>query len=220
MTTESGMDSLFGEFLFQTDCVAGVDEAGRGCLAGPVTAAAVILDPAHPIDGLADSKTLSATKRQALAVEIKAHALAYAIGWASREEIDLMNILQATFLAMRRAIEALSITPQLVLIDGNRAPKLTLPYETVVKGDAKIQAISAASILAKTARDAYMADLAKKYPPYGFDVHAGYGTQAHLKALQTYGVTPEHRQTFRPICENAWGPYTGEPRIHTEDCLL
>lgn len=180
--------------------VAGVDEAGRGPLAGPVCAAAVILDPRRPIDGLADSKKLSAKKREALAPEIKEKALAWSIAWASPEEIDRLNILHATMLAMRRAVEGLATPPQHVLIDGNRVPEgLCATSEAIVKGDAKIPAISAASILAKTARDALMTEAAKLYPEYGFAQHAGYGTKVHLEALRRFGPTPIHRKTFEPV---------------------
>lgn len=180
--------------------ICGVDEAGRGPLCGSVVAAAVILDPAHPIEGLADSKKLSAARREKLAVEIKAHALAWAIAEASVEEIDRLNILHATMLAMRRAVESLSQRPDEVLIDGNRVPSgLLLPARAIVKGDALEPAISAASILAKTHRDAMLLAMDQRYPQYGFAGHKGYPTAAHLKALAQYGVTPEHRRSFGPV---------------------
>lgn len=180
--------------------ICGVDEAGRGPLCGSVVAAAVILDPAHPIEGLADSKKLSAARREKLAVEIKAHALAWAIAEASVEEIDRLNILHATMLAMRRAVESLSQRPDEVLIDGNRVPSgLLLPARAIVKGDALEPAISAASILAKTHRDAMLLAMDQRYPQYGFAGHKGYPTAVHLKALAQYGVTPEHRRSFGPV---------------------
>ena len=177
----------------------GVDEAGRGPLAGPVCAAAVILDTAQPIAGLADSKKLSAARREQLAEAIKTHALAWHIAWASREEIDQINILQASLLAMQRAITGLSPAAEYALIDGNKTPKLTIPARAIVKGDALEPAISAASILAKTARDALMHELAARYPHYGFDRHAGYPTPAHLAALRVHGPCPEHRLSFAPV---------------------
>ncbi|MDY4163659.1 MAG: ribonuclease HII [Sutterella sp.] len=195
------LTSLFGDDpLFGTDLVAGVDEAGRGPLAGPVCAAAVILDPAKPIEGLNDSKKLSAKKRGALAPLIKERALAWAVAWASVEEIDRLNILQATMLAMTRAVEGLKVRPELILIDGNRTPKgLPAPASAVVKGDARVAAISAASILAKTERDRLMTELDETYPGYGFAQHAGYGTAAHVAAIRKLGVAPCHRRTFEPI---------------------
>lgn len=178
---------------------AGVDEAGRGPLAGPVVAAAVILDPNNPIEGLADSKKLTAKKREALEALIKERALAWCVAEASVEEIDEINILQATMLAMQRAVAGLQVQPEFVQVDGNRIPKLPMMAEAIVKGDAKVQAISAASILAKTHRDAYMMEQAKKYPGYGFENHMGYGTAEHIKAVETLGVLPIHRKTFKPI---------------------
>jgi ribonuclease HII len=178
---------------------AGVDEAGRGPLAGPVVAAAVILDPNNPIEGLADSKKLTAKKREALEPLIKERALAWCVAEASVEEIDEINILQATMLAMQRAVAGLQVQPEFVQVDGNRIPKLPMMAEAIVKGDAKVQAISAASILAKTHRDAYMMEQAKKYPGYGFENHMGYGTAEHIKAVVTLGVLPIHRKTFKPI---------------------
>ncbi len=179
--------------------VAGVDEAGRGPLAGPVVAAAVILDDQQPIAGLADSKRLSARRRELLFDEIRAKALASAIAEASVEEIDRLNILQATMLAMRRAVEALRLRPGLVLVDGNRLPVLKVPAEAIVQGDAKVPAISAASILAKVHRDRLCLELHRACPQHGFDVHKGYPTPAHLAALQTWGVTPFHRRSFAPV---------------------
>ena len=179
--------------------LAGVDEAGRGPLAGPVCAAAVILDPKRPIEGLADSKKLSAKKREALAPLIRERALAWAIAWAEPEEIDRVNILRATMNAMRRAVEGLQVFPDCVWVDGNRLPDLPYPAEAIVKGDAKVPAISAASILAKTARDAKMREYAERYPEYGFERHAGYGTKEHVAALEQFGPTPIHRKTFEPV---------------------
>jgi ribonuclease HII len=178
----------------------GVDEAGRGPLCGPVVAAAVILNPDRPIAGLADSKKLSAAKREALEIEIKAHALHWAIADASVAEIDQLNILHATMLAMRRAVEGLRVLPAEALIDGNRVPPgLSCTARAIVKGDATEPAISAASILAKTHRDALLATMDQQYPQYGFAAHKGYPTAAHLEALKKYGVTPEHRRSFGPV---------------------
>lgn len=179
--------------------VCGVDEAGRGPLAGPVYAAAVILDPAAHIAGLADSKTLSPARRQELAEQIRGRALAWAIASASVAEIDAINILQASLLAMRRAVEQLSLAPGEVLVDGNQCPTLVYPVKAVVKGDSKIPAISAASILAKTARDAEMLRLHQLYPQYGLDRHKGYPTAAHLAALARHGVAEIHRRSYAPI---------------------
>ena len=178
---------------------AGVDEAGRGPLAGPVVAAAVILDPENPIEGLADSKKLTAKKREALEPLIKERALAWCVAEASVEEIDEINILQATMLAMQRAVAGLKVQPEFVQVDGNRIPKLPMMAEAIVKGDAKVAAISAASILAKTHRDAYMMEQAHRYPGYGFEKHMGYGTAEHIKAIETLGVLSIHRKTFKPI---------------------
>lgn len=181
-------------------CCCGVDEAGRGPLAGAVFAAAVILDPARPIDGLADSKVLSAARRDVLALLIRERALAWCIASASVEEIDRLNILQATMLAMCRAVDGLSCLPERVLIDGNRVPRqLTLPAEAIVKGDAKVAEISAASILAKTARDAELIELDAVYPGYGFARHKGYPTPEHLEAIERLGVLPVHRKSFGPV---------------------
>ena len=183
--------------------ICGVDEAGRGPLAGSVVAAAVILDPVHRIEGLADSKKLSATRREKLAHEIRTHAVAWAIGEASAAEIDEINILQATFLAMRRAVAGLSVMPSHALIDGNRIPPgLLCSAEAIVKGDAKEPAISAASILAKTYRDAQLLELDQQYPQYGFARHMGYPTAAHLQALGEYGPSPVHRQSFAPVAQS------------------
>lgn len=201
MTTKPIEPTLFDEAgLFAPGLrIAGVDEVGRGPLAGPVCAAAVVLDPARPIEGLADSKKLSKKRREALEPVIKAQASAWSIGWASVEEIDRLNILQATFLAMRRAVAGLRPPADRALVDGNRLPPLPIPAEAVVKGDDKVPAISAASILAKTARDRLMAEYDRTYPGYGFAVHAGYGTKAHLAALERLGATPIHRRSFAPV---------------------
>jgi len=180
--------------------IAGVDEAGRGPLAGAVFAAAVILDPARPIAGLADSKKLTEAKRDELAPLIKERALAWCIASASVEEIDRLNILHATMLAMSRAVEGLAVTPEEVLIDGNRVPKqITLPARAIVKGDALEPAISAASILAKTARDAELVALDVQFPQYGFARHKGYPTAEHLAAISEHGVLAEHRKSFGPV---------------------
>ena len=187
------------EFPRPPQHVCGVDEAGRGPLAGPVVAAAVILDPRRPVAGLADSKVLSPAARDRLAVLIRSHALAWAVAEASVEEIDRLNILHATMLAMQRAVEALQPAADLALIDGNRLPRLTIEARAIVGGDASEPAISAASILAKTARDAMLDTLDAQYPGYGFAVHRGYPTPAHLDALARLGPTPVHRRTFRPV---------------------
>lgn len=179
--------------------LCGVDEAGRGPLAGAVFAAAVILDPARPVAGLADSKKLSEKKREALALEIREYALAWAIASASAEEIDRINILQASLLAMKRAVEGLSIVPHEVAVDGLHCPALAMPARAVVKGDSLVAEISAASILAKTARDAEMRELHLIYPQYDFARHKGYPTAAHLEAIQCHGVTPQHRRSFGPV---------------------
>jgi len=179
--------------------VAGVDEAGRGPLAGPVVAAAVILDDLRPIAGLNDSKKLSAARREKLFDEIRAKALCCSIAQASVEEIDEINILQATLLAMRRAVEGLRLKPAKVLVDGNRLPVLDVLAEAIVKGDATVPAISAASILAKVTRDRWCAELDAQYPQYGFATHKGYGTAEHLAALLAHGACPEHRKTFAPV---------------------
>lgn len=181
--------------------VAGVDEAGRGPLAGPVVAAAVILDDLSPIAGLADSKKLTAARREVLFDEIRAKALCCSIAQASIEEIDHLNILQATLLAMRRAVMGLRLKPAMVLVDGNRLPMLDMPAEAIVKGDALVPAISAASILAKVFRDRWCAQVHEEYPEYGFAQHKGYGTAAHLAALKEYGPCPLHRSTFAPVAQ-------------------
>ncbi|HNZ91790.1 MAG: ribonuclease HII [Giesbergeria sp.] len=179
--------------------VAGVDEAGRGPLAGPVVAAAVILDDLHPIAGLADSKKLSATRREALFDEIRAKALCCSIAEASVEEIDRLNILQATLLAMRRAVLGLRLKPKMVLVDGNRLPTLDMPAEAIVKGDALVPAISAASILAKVHRDRWCVQVDEQYPQYGFAGHKGYGTALHMAALREHGACIHHRRSFAPV---------------------
>lgn len=185
----------------KTRWVAGVDEVGRGPLVGPVVAAAVILDPDQPIDGLADSKKLSEKRRLYLNEVIREKALSFAIASASVEEIDTLNILQASMLAMRRAVEGLHLTPDHVLVDGNRCPNLQVSCEAVVGGDAIHANISAASIIAKVARDQMMLALHGRYPDYGFDQHKGYPTKAHLAALREFGVLPMHRRSFKPVRE-------------------
>jgi ribonuclease HII len=188
-------------FLFDDteELMCGVDEAGRGPLAGPVFAAAVILDPARPIIGLRDSKKLSEAQRDALAIEIKEKALSWSIAQCSELEIDTLNILQATMLAMRRAVEGLSTQPTLALIDGNRCPVMSVRSEAIIKGDDKVPAISAASILAKTARDAALHVLHQQYPQYAFDQHKGYPTALHLERLRAHGVSPVHRRSYAPV---------------------
>ena len=181
--------------------ICGVDEAGRGPLAGPVSAAAVILDPDNPITGLADSKELSERQRERLVPVIKARALAWAVAYADVAEIDELNILQATLLAMRRAVLALPVRPQQVMVDGLYCPDTGIPSTAIVKGDSTVAAISAASILAKTARDALMLELHEIYPHYGFADHKGYPTAAHLAALREHGVSIVHRKSFRPVRE-------------------
>jgi ribonuclease HII len=181
--------------------VAGVDEAGRGPLAGPVVAAAVILDDLNPIQGLADSKKLTAARREKLYDEIRAKALCCSIAEASVEEIDQLNILQATMLAMRRAVEGLRLKPTKVLVDGNRLPVLDVLAEAIVKGDAKVPAISAASILAKVHRDRWCAQYHEQFPQYGFAAHKGYGTAEHMAALRAHGACPQHRKSFSPVAE-------------------
>ena len=180
---------------------AGIDEAGRGPLAGPVYAAAVILDPARPIRGLRDSKVLSAEKRERLAVEIRAHAIAWAVAAADVAEIDTLNILQATLLAMRRAVEALAVLPGEAVVDGNQCPRLSCPVHAIVRGDRIVASISAASILAKTARDALLLELHDRYPLYGFAHNKGYGTPEHLAALERHGPCPAHRRSFAPVAQ-------------------
>lgn len=189
------------ELIVPAGLVCGIDEAGRGPLAGPVVAAAVILDPARPIPGLNDSKKLSEKKRDALAVLIRERALAWAVAEASVEEIDRLNILHATMLAMQRAVAGLAVRPTSAMVDGNRCPKLDIPAEAVVKGDGKIASIAAASILAKTVRDAGMLALHAQYPMYSFDRHMGYPTAAHFQALEEHGASPVHRRSFGPVAK-------------------
>jgi ribonuclease HII len=186
-------------FTQSVGLICGVDEAGRGPLAGPVFAAAVILDPARPIAGVADSKKLSARMRERLAIVIRAQALSWAVESATVEEIDRFNILGATMLAMARAVRGLTVAPAKVLVDGNRCPQLDFPVEAVVKGDASVAAIAAASILAKTARDALMLELDARYPHYGLAQHKGYPTAAHLEALSRHGVVDIYRHSFAPV---------------------
>jgi ribonuclease HII len=181
------------------ELICGVDEAGRGPLAGAVFAAAVILDPDNPIVGLRDSKKLSEARRDILAEQIKSHALAWSIAQCSEAEIDTLNILQATMLAMRRAVEGLKMVPTLALIDGNRCPVMSIRSEAIIKGDDKVAAISAASILAKTARDASLMQLHQQYPQYAFDQHKGYPTALHLERLRLHGVSPVHRKSYAPV---------------------
>mgnify|MGYP001171457072 FL=1 len=179
--------------------IAGVDEVGRGPLAGPVIAAAVILNPARPIAGLADSKKLSPPRRERLTLDIRANALAWALGRAEVAEIDRLNIFQASLLAMRRAVEALPMTPDRVLVDGKHCPPLACPCTAIVKGDATVPAISAASILAKVTRDAELRELHDRYPRYDFARHKGYPTAVHREALRRFGPCPEHRRSFAPV---------------------
>lgn len=196
--------------------VCGVDEAGRGPLAGPVFAAAVILNPKRSIRGLADSKALSASRRTALAVLIRERAVAWALGRAEVDEIDHLNILHATMLAMRRAVLALQLVPDEALVDGNRVPDLPMQARSIVRGDVTTPCISAASILAKTARDAEMLKLHDRFPVYGFDAHKGYTTEAHLAALRRHGVSPIHRQTFgavRVLIESREAAETSDPSV-------
>ena len=194
------------------DLLCGVDEAGRGPLCGPVVAAAVILDPARPIAGLADSKKLSEKRRNALAIEIREKALAWCIAEASVAEIDRLNILHATMLAMQRAVAGLSVVPGRVQVDGNRCPRLDLPCEAVVKGDSLVAEISAASILAKTARDALLVELDRRYPQYGLAGHKGYPTAAHLAALKAHGACEIYRTSFGPVRD-----IIANPPLWTED---
>lgn len=191
------MESAADEF----NRVCGVDESGRGPLAGPVFAACVILNPAHRIEGLADSKTLSEQERNRLTAVIKAYSTAWAIASASVREIERLNILQASLLAMKRAVKSLSVIPTRVLIDGNHSPRLSFPVTTIVRGDSLVPEISAASILAKTARDAEMVVLHRRFPHYGFDRHKGYSTEQHLAALRIHGVSIVHRRSFAPVRE-------------------
>jgi len=187
------------EFIFPDLLVAGVDEVGRGPLVGDVVTAAVILDPSKPIVGLADSKKLSDKKREALFDLIMANALSVAVGRANPAEIDQLNILHATMLAMQRAVAGLHITPELVLIDGNRCPELPMASQAVVKGDARVEEISAASIIAKVTRDREMQILDQQYPQFGFAKHKGYPTKLHFEMLALHGVTPQHRRSFKPV---------------------
>ena len=196
------------------DLLCGVDEAGRGPLCGPVVAAAVILDPARPIAGLADSKKLSEKRRNALAIEIREKALAWCIAEASVAEIDRLNILHATMLAMQRAVAGLSVVPARVQVDGNRCPRLDVPCEAVVKGDSLVAEISAASILAKTARDALLIELDRRYPQYGLAGHKGYPTPAHLAALRAHGACEIYRKSFGPVHDVIANP----PLWTDEDC--
>lgn len=184
--------------MYRTEHCAGVDEVGRGPLAGAVMTAAVILDPFHAIEGLADSKVLSAKRREVLDLVIREQAISFAIGRAEVEEIDRINILQATMLAMQRAVEGLHVPPDFVLVDGNRAPEFKCPADFLVKGDARFDSIKAASIIAKVARDREMIDLDKLYPHYGLARHKGYATRFHLEALRKHGPSPIHRMSFAP----------------------
>jgi ribonuclease HII len=186
----------------RTILVAGIDEAGRGPLAGPVVAAAVILDPRRPVAGLRDSKVLAPLRREELAIQIRERSIAWATGSADVAEIDAINILQATMLAMRRAVEALGVVPEEALVDGNRCPPLACRTRAIVKGDRDIAAISAASILAKTTRDALLVELDRVYPQYGFAQHKGYGTPEHLAALERHGRCPLHRRSFAPVAQS------------------
>ena len=197
--SRSVQHSLFASIDPSAEYCAGVDEAGRGPLAGDVYAAAVILDPNQPIEGLADSKILSEKRREALAPLIQQRSLAWCVAVATVQEIDQLNILQATLLAMQRAVQGLSIAPQLAWVDGNQAPRLACRVQTVVKGDSLVPAISAASILAKTARDAELLRLHTEFPEYGFNLHKGYGTALHMARLKEFGPCPAHRRSFAPV---------------------
>ncbi|MCX2975809.1 ribonuclease HII [Candidatus Marimicrobium litorale] len=192
------MNDMF-EVEYDRPGVAGVDEVGRGPLAGEVVAAAVILDPRCTVDGLRDSKKLTAKRREQLAIVIRERAIAWFIASATVAEIDQLNILQASLLAMRRAVEGLAVQPEYVLVDGNHLPRWEYPSEPVVKGDNRVAAIAAASILAKVHRDNSLVELARRYPGYGFDSHKGYPTAQHLRALETLGVTPAHRRSYAPV---------------------
>ena len=193
------MSGEFSTKIAQGLIIAGVDEAGRGSLVGPVFAASVILDPKRPIDGLADSKILSVAKRNSLYVIIKEVALSWSIAQASVDEIDELNILQASLLAMQRAVYGLACQPDEVLVDGNHLPKLSMPAQAIVKGDSKVQAISAASILAKVERDKLMVNFNQKYPDFSFHLHKGYGTRQHLSEIEQFGFLTVHRRTFNPV---------------------
>lgn len=194
------------ELIVPPGLVCGIDEAGRGPLAGPVVAAAVILDPARPIAGLDDSKKVGEKKREALALLIRERAVAWAVAEASVAEIDRLNILRATLLAMQRAVAGMGIRPTRALVDGNRCPQLDIPVAAVIGGDGTIAPIAAASILAKTVRDAGMRELHARYPQYGFASHMGYPTAAHLQALAAHGVSPVHRRSFRPVARQLAPP--------------
>jgi ribonuclease HII len=200
-TSSRAPEQLALDWEVRGGLLAGVDEAGRGPLAGPVVAAAVVLDDARPIAGLADSKTLTARARQRLHDEICAKALCVEVAWATPEEIDEFNILQATLRAMSRAVHALRLKPALVLVDGNRLPVLYVPAQAVVKGDALVPAISAASIVAKVRRDAWCQEAHEQFPQYGFAAHKGYPTAEHLAALRRHGPSPVHRRSFGPVRE-------------------
>ena len=199
--TKKRMGDLFNDVMLEdsADLIAGVDEAGRGPLAGPVVAAAVILDPMRPIAGLKDSKQLTEETREQLAPIIKERALDWSVAHATVEEIDELNILQATMLAMKRAVAGLTVRPNLVLVDGNRVPHLDIAVNAVVGGDETVAAISAASIIAKTTRDHWLMDLDRQYPEYGFAKHKGYGTAEHMAAIEKYGPLSVHRKSFGPI---------------------
>lgn len=184
---------------YQGELLAGVDEVGRGPLFGAVIAAAVILPKSHTIEGLTDSKKLTEKKRLVLIEQIKQQAIAYALGRVEASEIDAINILQASLLAMKRAVDGLAVTPEYVVVDGNQSPKLTLPVQTIIKGDGLIESISAASILAKVVRDQEMVELDKQFPGYGFAQHKGYPTKQHIDAIQRLGVTAMHRRSFKPV---------------------
>ena len=201
MTTHQ---DLFGQIYSVHDAV-GVDEVGRGPLAGPVVAGAVILHPDRPIEGLRDSKELEPAAREELAALVRERAVAWAIGRADVDEIDRVNILRATLVAMRRAVSALAVTPSVAYIDGNIAPALPIPAITVIGGDAKVPSISAASVIAKVARDAEMTDWAETYPGYGFEKHKGYATPAHMAALDEHGPSPLHRKSFAPVTRASSG---------------
>jgi ribonuclease HII len=198
--------------------LAGVDEVGRGPLVGAVVTAAVILDPERPIAGLADSKKLTEKRREALYEQIIKHATAWSLGRCEPDEIDRLNIYQATMLAMKRAVDGLPVTPEYVLVDGNRCPQWHWPSEPVIKGDSRVEAISAASILAKVTRDREMAVLHEQFPEYGFAGHKGYPTPTHMEALNRYGATREHRRSFRPVQEaiDSVGFNTGSPQDQAE----
>jgi ribonuclease HII len=187
------------ELIIPPGLVCGIDEAGRGPLAGPVVAAAVVIDPGRPVAGLDDSKKLGEKKREALALLIRERAVAWAVAEATVEEIDRLNILQATLLAMQRAVAGLGIRPTGALVDGNRCPELAIPVAAVIRGDGKIASIAAASVLAKTVRDAAMRMLHARYPQYGFASHMGYPTAAHIRTLEAHGVSPVHRRSFGPV---------------------